>query len=158
MTRKINREHIRKLLARRTLADFALYTDHRYRMNWHHALLCEYLDRFIAKEITRLMVFMPPRYGKSELVSRKLPAFIFGQNPDAHIIATSYSADLAQRFRVRGVDRFQPLGLLVPQVAHALRLVQVTAQARRRCSNPRLRRSTRNRARRRASARSRQRP
>ena len=66
-------------------------------MNWHHALLCEYLDRFVTKEIKRLMVFLPPRHGKSELVSRKLPAFIFGLNPDASIIATSYSADLAQR-------------------------------------------------------------
>jgi predicted phage terminase large subunit-like protein len=73
-------------------------------MNWHHALLCDYLDRFVAKEIRRLMVFMPPRHGKSELVSRKLPAFIFGRDPDAAIIATSYSADLAQRMN-RDVQR-----------------------------------------------------
>lgn len=43
------------------------------------------------------MVFMPPRHGKSELVSRRLPAYILGRNPDAQIIACSYSADLAQR-------------------------------------------------------------
>ena len=96
--------HAERLLARRCLADFALYTDKRYQMNWHHRLLCEYLDDFIAKKIRRLMVFMPPRHGKSELVSRKLPAFIFGKNPDANIIATSYSADLAQRMN-RDVQR-----------------------------------------------------
>ena len=72
--------------ARRRLANFATYTDSRYQMNWHHATLCEYLDRLVAKETRRLMVFMPPRHGKSELVSRKLPAFIFGKNPDAEII------------------------------------------------------------------------
>ncbi len=93
-----------KTIARRCLAEFALYTDDRYRMNWHHALLCDYLDRFIAKRIRRLMVFMPPRHGKSELVSRKLPAFIFGVNPDAEVVATSYSADLAQRMN-RDVQR-----------------------------------------------------
>ena len=43
------------------------------------------------------MVFMPPRHGKSELVSRRLPAYILGKHPDAQIIACSYSADLAQR-------------------------------------------------------------
>ena len=73
-------------------------------MNWHHLLVCNYLDRFIAKEIRRLMIFMPPRHGKSELVSRKLPAFIFGKSPDARIIATSYSADLARQMN-RDVQR-----------------------------------------------------
>jgi predicted phage terminase large subunit-like protein len=52
---------------------------------------------FVAGEIKRLMVFMPPRHGKSELVSRRLPAYILGRNPNAQIIACSYSADLAQR-------------------------------------------------------------
>jgi predicted phage terminase large subunit-like protein len=41
------------------------------------------------------MVFMPPRHGKSELVSRRLPPFIFGQNPNETIIGTSYSDPLA---------------------------------------------------------------
>lgn len=90
--------------ARRSIAEFCLFTDKRYQMNWHHRLLCEYLDAFTRKEIRRLMVFMPPRHGKSELVSRKLPAYIFGRNPDASIIGTSYSADLAQRMN-RDVQR-----------------------------------------------------
>jgi predicted phage terminase large subunit-like protein len=96
--------HAERLFARRCLEGFALFTDPRYQMTWYHQLLCERLDRFVAKDIRRLMVFMPPRHGKSELVSRKLPAFIFGKNPDAHIIATSYSADLAQRMN-RDVQR-----------------------------------------------------
>ena len=101
-------EQLRKELvcekARRSIAEFCLFTDNRYQMNWHHRLLCEYLDAFTRKEIRRLMVFMPPRHGKSELVSRKLPAYIFGRNPDANIIGTSYSADLAQRMN-RDVQR-----------------------------------------------------
>ena len=38
---------------------------------------------------------MPPRHGKSELVSRRLPAFLLGRNPDARVIIASYGADLA---------------------------------------------------------------
>jgi hypothetical protein len=108
LANKGSAEWLRKQLAldfaRNHIADFALFTDDRYQMNWHHALLCDYLDAFVRKEIRRLMVFMPPRHGKSELVSRKLPAFIFGRDPDASIIAASYSADLAQRMN-RDVQR-----------------------------------------------------
>ena len=31
----------RRELARRHMADFVLYVDKRYQMNWHHRLLCE---------------------------------------------------------------------------------------------------------------------
>lgn len=43
------------------------------------------------------MVFAPPRHGKSEIVSRRLPAYILGRDPNAQIIACSYSDDLAGR-------------------------------------------------------------
>lgn len=50
------------------------------------------------------MVLMPPRMGKSELVSRRLPAYILGKNPDMPIITASYGADLARRMN-RDVQR-----------------------------------------------------
>ena len=81
--------------AREKLIDFSTYTYPEYQVNWHHRTLCDYLDRFVSGEIKRLMVFLPPRNGKSELVSRRLPAFILGKDPNASIIATSYTADLA---------------------------------------------------------------
>lgn len=43
----------------------------------------------------RLMVFMPPRHGKSELVSRYFPAWYLGLFPDKRIILASYEADFA---------------------------------------------------------------
>lgn len=44
------------------------------------------------------MVFMPPRHGKSELVSRRLPAFLLGLSPANRIIIGSYADDLASSF------------------------------------------------------------
>src|SRR3989304_3919976 len=67
--------------ARATLLSFTRFTKKNYRVNWHHDVLCGYLDRFVAGEIKRLMVFMPPRHGKSELVSRRLPAPLLGRFP-----------------------------------------------------------------------------
>jgi predicted phage terminase large subunit-like protein len=93
-----------KARARISMLDFAVYTRPHYQPNWHHRLLCELLDQFAQRVIKRLMVFMPPRHGKSELVSRCLPAYLLGRDPDCSIIATSYSSSLASRMN-RDVQR-----------------------------------------------------
>lgn len=54
-----------------------------------------WLDEFAAGQRKRLLVMMPPGHGKSEGVSRNLPAYLLGRNPDARIIACSYTANLA---------------------------------------------------------------
>jgi predicted phage terminase large subunit-like protein len=48
-----------------------------------------------AGDIKRLMLCMPPRHGKSELVSRYFPAWHIGLYPDRRIILTSYEAPFA---------------------------------------------------------------
>jgi len=83
-------------LARRGLLPFIQATfPGGYETNWHHVLVCDEIDQWLkSAESYNLMLSMPPRHGKSEICSRHLPAYIFGQNPDAHIIAASYSGDL----------------------------------------------------------------
>lgn len=49
-------------------------------------------------QIKRLMIFMPPRHGKSQLASINFPAWYLGKHPEKHIITASYSAELAQDF------------------------------------------------------------
>jgi len=83
------------LEARKGLLAFTRYTKTDYEVNWHHEVLCAYLDAFARGDILRLMVFMPPRHGKSELVSRRLPAYMLGRNPNEQIVLSSYSASLA---------------------------------------------------------------
>lgn len=81
--------------ARTSFRHFVAKTMPEYKWNWHHKLLCDRLQDLMEGKVMRLMVFMPPRHGKSELCSRRFPAFCFGVNPDLKVIATSYSADLA---------------------------------------------------------------
>lgn len=90
--------------ARNGLLNFTRYTKRDYEVNWHHRLTCKYLNAFVRKEIPRLIITEPPRHGKSELTSRRLPAFIFGKYPSTSIIGTSYAADLASRMN-RDVQR-----------------------------------------------------
>lgn len=86
-----------KELARNYLINFTTYTFPGYYVNDHHEIVAEYLDKFVKKEIKHLIIVEPPRHGKTEQVSRRLPAYIFGKNPDAHIIATTYGASLSRR-------------------------------------------------------------
>lgn len=87
-----------------SLLEFVTATMPDFRVSWHHRLLCRHLDRFARGECKRLMIFMPPRHSKSQLVSRHLPAQLLGNNPDRNVIACSYSADLASRMN-RDVQR-----------------------------------------------------
>src|SRR3990170_2556200 len=77
------KQQVRLELARRKLLHFNTYTFAAYQVSWHHIVLCDYLDRFVDGDITRLMVLMPPRHSKSEHVSRRLPAYILGRYPEA---------------------------------------------------------------------------
>lgn len=98
------KELARRTLASRSLADFILYTYPNYQMGLFHKYLCDLLDKFIADieagKTPRLIVTAPPRHGKSEILSRRLPAYLLGKYPDYQIINASYSADLASRMNL----------------------------------------------------------
>lgn len=70
----------------------------RYVFGAHHLLICDALERVERGECKRLMIFMPPRHGKSMLVSEYFPAWYLGRNPANKVIAASYNAELAQDF------------------------------------------------------------
>lgn len=81
--------------ARKDILAFTLYTKSDYEVNWHHRVLADKLNAWIVGDIKYLMVFMPPRHGKSELVSRRLPAMLHGLYPNDEIMAASYLDTLA---------------------------------------------------------------
>lgn len=91
---------------------FTTYTKNDYVVNWHHRAVCSALDRVVdylinprdANGINRLIISMPPQNGKSELASRRLPAYVLGRLPDTPIIATSYGDSLASSIN-RDVQR-----------------------------------------------------
>ena len=91
-----------ELLARRKaragLLAFTEYTNPAYVAAPHHRLIAEKLEAVERGEIKRLMIAMPPRHGKSELASRRFPAWFMGRNADKQIIAASYNSDLANDF------------------------------------------------------------
>lgn len=92
------RELLRRRRARASLIDYARYTNRAYRPASHHDLIAQHLEAVERGEIKRLMIFMPPRHGKSELASRRFPGWFLGRNPERSTIAASYNSDLAGDF------------------------------------------------------------
>lgn len=118
---KILTEQVQRELARRDLNAYTGYVYPWFKSAAHHVLVNEKLMqviRFIetgGKEgIGFLMIFEPPRHAKTTQVSRVLPSFLLGREPDSRVILASYGADLAQEDSraVRDIvtgDRFNAL-------------------------------------------------
>jgi predicted phage terminase large subunit-like protein len=94
--------------ARRNLLAFVKVTKPDYRVGWFNRILARELDRFLDDVVNerspRLIIEAPPRHGKSEMASRRFPAYALGRYPDLPIIATSYASDLASAMN-RDVQR-----------------------------------------------------
>jgi predicted phage terminase large subunit-like protein len=84
--------------AARSLIDFTRYTYPRYDAASIHFQIAEQLERVARDEVDRLMLLVPPRHGKSELASRRFPAWYLGRQPDKQFISASASFALAEDF------------------------------------------------------------
>lgn len=95
-------EMARRELSRKHLLPFIMRFNENYEPGWVHKDICDKLEWFsaavAAKESPRLMIFMPPRHGKSEIGSRSFPAWHLGNFPEHEFIGCSYGSDLANGF------------------------------------------------------------
>ena len=95
-------EHLRAL-ARRDFAFFArgsfkeLHPATDILWNWHIDLIASHLMDVFEGRCRRLIINIPPRYGKSMLASIAFPAFILGHKPEAEVICVSYAQSLAEK-------------------------------------------------------------
>lgn len=95
-------EQARRELGRRSTLGLVKLFNTTYDAGWCHIEIAALLDAFVEaverKLSPRLMIFLPPRAGKSELVSRIFPAFCFGLHPEWEVISATYGQDLADDF------------------------------------------------------------
>lgn len=69
--------------------------------NWtyrHIRYLQEHLDKVTCGEISRLMIFMPPRHFKSETVTVRYAAWRLERDPGMRVIVGAYNQTLAEKF------------------------------------------------------------
>lgn len=91
-------------LATRDFLTFILYTKKNFIINWHHRVLAGKLQAFAEGKIKKLMIFLPPQVGKSEMSTRRLPAYILGRDPDKRIAVCAYNQTFASQFN-RDIQR-----------------------------------------------------
>lgn len=74
---------------------FRLQKGSKFVFSWHHHEICRYLMRVFNGEITHLIINIPPRYSKTELVVKMFTAWCYMKNPSCEFIHLSYSEELA---------------------------------------------------------------
>ena len=93
------REQVRAALRRVDLLAFVQDTTQDYSAGWAHRMLAERLERFSddisARRSPRLMIFTPPRFGKSQLVSRRFPVWHLARNPSHEVMLATYAQALS---------------------------------------------------------------
>lgn len=88
----------RRIRATQTLQGFTDYTTLNWRAGKIHREICRQLDRVVNKEIDRLMLLCPPQHGKSQITSRRFPAYLLGRDPTLDVISASATQELAEGF------------------------------------------------------------
>ena len=91
-----NIEHL--VLAHQDLACYAVAVLPQFELAHHHEIIVSRLEAVERGEISRLMIFLPPRHGKSLLGSTIFPAWFLGRHPERNLIFTAYGQELADDF------------------------------------------------------------
>jgi len=91
-TRKKNK------LAYDDLIEFCKAMQSDYIVGKHHRILADMLMAIEQGDKDRICVNIPPRHGKSQLVSIFFPAWFLGRNPNKKVMMVSHTTDLAVDF------------------------------------------------------------
>ena len=70
----------------------------------HFEALATAFEKVISGDTPKLLVAVPPRFGKSMLGSVALPAWLLGRSPGSRIICASYGDQLARGFALKTRD------------------------------------------------------
>jgi predicted phage terminase large subunit-like protein len=104
-----------------TFIEFVKLVRPGYRWYKHCLVLAAVLQRVADGEIKRLMIFMPPRHGKSELASRLFTAYFLYLYPERFVGLASYSAGLAYTLSRASRENYKAAGGVIDGKANAVK-------------------------------------
>ena len=92
-------ELLKRRKARSNLQSFIRFINPDYILSTFSVQVCQSIDDFLVEMMSGkrpvLVLGAPPQHGKSDIVSRYLPAYFFGLFPDQRVGGLSYGKDLA---------------------------------------------------------------
>ena len=111
-------ERRRSEAARNDLIEFCKAMQPDYKVGKHHKILANLLMDIAEGKKDRICVNMPPRHGKSQLVSIYFPAWFIGRYPNKKVLMVSHTTDLAVDFgrKVRNLIDSEPYRKIFPTV------------------------------------------
>jgi predicted phage terminase large subunit-like protein len=104
-----------------SLVEFTNIVYPRYQWYTHSLKLASTLQRVADGELKRLMVFMPPRNGKSLLTSKIFSAYCLYRHPEKWVGLASYAAELAYTFSRSARDAYLQTGGVLRDDAYAVK-------------------------------------
>lgn len=88
--------------AKNNYIDYLRYAFPNYTFTRFHiflATVCQTIVERVEKgQKVKVLLSVPPRHGKSETITKTLPSWFVGRNPDKNAILTAYNSDLAEKF------------------------------------------------------------
>ena len=108
--------------ARDDLIEFCKRMQPDYKVGRHHRILANHLMALEDGSKDRVCVNIPPRHGKSQLVSIFYPAWFLGRNPTKKVMMVSHTTDLAVDFgrKVRNLIDVDDYKEIFPDVSLAV--------------------------------------
>lgn len=73
----------------------------------YHYILADTLEKVYKKEITRLIINIPPWFWKTELITKHFPVHSLGRNPYLQFIVTGYSWNLTKWFSAEAKEIYE---------------------------------------------------
>ena len=109
------------------MREFTAYVNPKFEFYRHCEVLIDALEKVVSGEIKRLIIQMPPRHGKSELVSRILPSYFLCRYPNQFVCVASYSFELAGTLSRNARENYLGAGGRIKEEAGAIKHWETTA-------------------------------
>jgi predicted phage terminase large subunit-like protein len=93
-----------------TFREFVPTANNSFDWHPHNYTLAEVAQKIADGELTRVMIWVPPGTGKSETISRLLPAYYLRRYPARTVGLVSYGADLAEGLSGDARDYYEESG------------------------------------------------
>lgn len=94
-------------LSEQSLICYAVGHDEKYRPGAIHKLIARVMELCEQHKLTRVIITMPPRHGKSRLVAEEFASWYLSKHPDRECIVSSYAQDRSNRISLNVRNRLE---------------------------------------------------
>ena len=96
--KRIELKMVEMELAKNSMEFFVPYMMPSYDTQWFHRFIMRKLDEMERGGLNRMMIWLPPQTGKSELSTRMFVPYLLGKDPERKVAVVTFGDDLSKSF------------------------------------------------------------